>query len=231
MKKYLKLFFTTLYISAFTFGGGYVIVSLMKKKFSDELHWIDDDEMLDLVAIAQSSPGAVAVNASLLVGKKIGGIVGALVAIIATIIPPFVIMTVISHFYQAFAANEFVAIALKAMQAGVLIVIADVVITLSMKIIAEKRIFPIVMIFLAFVATYFLKINLIYIILVCGFIGGISEYVHKKVVVAEKVIDSQEEIIDNQESHIEELEEKIQSLENELDQVETTDNENNGGKN
>lgn len=58
-----KLFLSTFYLSAFTFGGGYVIVSLMKKKFVDEYHWIDENEMLDLVAIAQSAPGAVAVNA------------------------------------------------------------------------------------------------------------------------------------------------------------------------
>ena len=225
MKKYLKLFFTTLYISAFTFGGGYVIVSLMKKKFSDELHWIEDDEMLDLVAIAQSSPGAVAVNASLLVGKKIGGYIGAGIAILGTIIPPFVIMTVISHFYQAFATNEFVAIALKAMQAGVLVVIADVVITLSKKIIVEKRIFPIMMIVLAFVATYFLKINLIYIILVCGAIGGASEYMHKKVVVADETIAEQEETIEKLEDKIEDLEEQIEEM------SENEENENNGGKN
>ena len=61
----LKIFISTLYLSAFTFGGGYVIVTLMKKKFVDEYHWIDEDEMLDLVAIAQSAPGAIAVNARL----------------------------------------------------------------------------------------------------------------------------------------------------------------------
>ncbi len=57
-----KLFFSTLYLSAFTFGGGYVIVTLLKNKFVDQYHWIDEEEMLDLVAIAQSSPGAIAVN-------------------------------------------------------------------------------------------------------------------------------------------------------------------------
>ena len=60
-----KLFFSTLYLSTFTFGGGYVIVTLMKNKFVDELHWIDEEEMLDLVAIAQSSPGAIAVNGAI----------------------------------------------------------------------------------------------------------------------------------------------------------------------
>lgn len=75
-KQLLKLFFTMLYISAATFGGGFVIVTLMKKKFVDEYKWIDDDEMLDLTAIAQSSQGAIAVNAAILVGYKIGGLLG-----------------------------------------------------------------------------------------------------------------------------------------------------------
>ena len=68
-----KLFWSTLYLSAFTFGGGYVIVTLMKEKFVDRYHWIEEDEMLDLVAIAQSSPGAIAVNGAIVVGYKLAG--------------------------------------------------------------------------------------------------------------------------------------------------------------
>lgn len=93
-----KLFFSTLYLSAFTFGGGYVIVTLMKQKFVDELHWIQEDEMLDLIAIAQSAPGAIAVNGAIVVGFKLAGVLGAVTAIVATIIPPFLVITVISYF-------------------------------------------------------------------------------------------------------------------------------------
>ena len=70
-KKLLRLFIETLYLSAFTFGGGYMIVSLMQKKFVNEYHWIEEDEMLDLVAIAQSAPGAIAVNGAIVVGYKL----------------------------------------------------------------------------------------------------------------------------------------------------------------
>ena len=73
-----KLFLSTLYLSAFTFGGGYVIVTLMKKKFVDEYHWIEENEMLDLVAIAQSSPGPIAVNGAIVVGYKLAGMIGVL---------------------------------------------------------------------------------------------------------------------------------------------------------
>ena len=94
-----KLFISTLYLSAFTFGGGYVIVTLMKKKFVDAYHWIEEDEMLDLVAIAQSSPGAIAVNGAIVVGYKLVGIPGAIVAILGTILPPFIILSMVSMFY------------------------------------------------------------------------------------------------------------------------------------
>ena len=80
-----KLFISTLYLSAFTFGGGYVIVTLMKKKFVDQYHWIDDEEMLDLIAIAQSSPGAIAVNGAIVVGYKLAGIPGVLLSVLATV--------------------------------------------------------------------------------------------------------------------------------------------------
>ena len=93
-----KIFISTLYLSAFTFGGGYVIVSLMKKKFVDEYHWIEENEMLDLVAIAQSAPGAIAVNGAIVVGYKLAGIAGVMTAILGTVIPPFLILSILSVF-------------------------------------------------------------------------------------------------------------------------------------
>ena len=88
----LELFLSTLYISSFTFGGGFVIVTFMKRKFVDELHWIDEQEMLDLVALAQSSPGAIAVNAAILVGWRVCGFAGMLTAVLGTILPPMIIL-------------------------------------------------------------------------------------------------------------------------------------------
>ena len=133
-----KLFVSTLYLSAFTFGGGYVIVTLMKEKFVDELHWMEEDEMLDLIAIAQSAPGAIAVNGAIVVGYKLAGLLGALVAIVATIIPPFVIITVISYFYELFRDNFIVSKLLAGMQAGVGAVIASVVWDMGGGILKQK---------------------------------------------------------------------------------------------
>ena len=121
-----KLFVSTLYLSAFTFGGGYVIVSLLKKKFVDEYHWIEEEEMLDLVAIAQSSPGAIAINGAIVVGYKLAGLAGTVIAILGTVIPPFLIISVISVFYNLLKDNFIVSQMLQGMQSGVGAVIASV---------------------------------------------------------------------------------------------------------
>ena len=168
---YGKLFTSTFYLSTFTLGGGYVIVPLMKKKFVDELHWIEEEEMLNLVALAQSCPGPVAVNASILVGFRIGGALGAAVTILGTVLPPFIILSVISLFYLQFKSNRVVAAVLKGMQAGVAAVILDVVITMASQIVKKKAVLPIVVMMGAFVAGYFFGVNVMFIVLVCGLLG------------------------------------------------------------
>lgn len=169
----LKLFLSMLYLSAFTFGGGYVIVTLMKKKFVDGYHWIDEQEMLDLTAIAQSAPGAIAVNGAIIVGYRVAGAVGAAVSIIGTVLPPFVILSVISIFYAAFRDNLIVNLVLTGMQAGVAAVIADVVIEMGGNIVKEKNVLSVIIMVTAFAASYVLNINVILIILTCGVIGVI----------------------------------------------------------
>lgn len=169
----LKLFLSMLYLSAFTFGGGYVIVTLMKKKFVDGYHWIDEQEMLDLTAIAQSAPGAIAVNGAIIVGYRVAGAAGAVVSIIGTVLPPFVILSVISIFYAAFRDNLIVNLVLTGMQAGVAAVIADVVIEMGGNIVKEKNVLSVIILVTAFAASYVLNINVILIILTCGVIGVI----------------------------------------------------------
>ena len=176
----LTLFISTLYLSAFTFGGGYVIVTLMKKKFVDEYHWIEEDEMLDLIAIAQSSPGAIAVNGAIVVGYKLAGIAGALTAIIETVIPPFVIISLISFFYNAFQSNYIVSLMLEGMQAGVGAVIAAVVFEMAGGIIHGKNPVSVLIMVLAFAATCFLDVNVIYVILVCAVIGVVRTIVEQR---------------------------------------------------
>lgn len=171
---YLKLFFSTFYLSAFTFGGGYVIVPLMKKKFVDDLKWIEESEMLDLIAIGQSSPGAIAVNTSILIGYRIAGLKGSIVTILGTVLPPLIIITLVSTFYSIFRENKIINAILKGMQAGVAVVIFDVVSSMTITILKNKKKFMIIIMILAFFAAYFLKINVALIIMIAILIGVIK---------------------------------------------------------
>lgn len=166
-----KLFISTLYLSAFTFGGGYVIVTLMKKKFVDEYHWIDEEEMLDLIAIAQSSPGAIAVNGAIVIGYKIAGILGILISILATILPPFIIISILSIFYQVFKSNMIISLMLQGMQAGVAAVIAFVVFEMGFYIIEEKKLLLNCVMMVAFILNFAFHVSVIFIIIACGLLG------------------------------------------------------------
>lgn len=172
-KNYAKLFGTTFYLSTFTFGGGYVIVPLMKKKFVDELAWLEEEEMLNMAAIAQSSPGAMAVNASLLVGWQLMGLPGALVSVLGTVLPPLIILSVVSLFYTAFRDNAVVSAVLQGMMAGVCAVIFDVVITMGGNILRRKKVLPVLIIAGAFLAHFAFHVNVIYIIVFCACLGAL----------------------------------------------------------
>ena len=179
-RKLWTLFTSLLYISTFTFGGGFVIVTFMKRRFVDKLGWLDEQEMLDMTALAQSSPGPIALNAAIQVGWRVGGAVGMVIATIATILPPMIILTVVSIFYSAFANNEYVALVLKGMQAGVAAVIADVVCDLGSKVLKTKSWIHIALMLAAFIATCFLNINVIFVILASALIGVILSLIDRR---------------------------------------------------
>ena len=168
----LKLFFSMLYISAFTFGGGFVIVTFMKRRFVDELHWIDEQEMLDMTSLAQSSPGPIAVNAAIQVGWKVEGFAGMLAAVLGTVVPPVVILSVISLFYQRFAANRYVALVLRGMSCGVAAVILDVALSLGKNVLKTRQWAHYAIMAAAFIATFFFRLNVIWIILAAA-AGGV----------------------------------------------------------
>ena len=180
-KKCIKLFLSTFKISACTFGGGFVIIPLLRRKFVEELGWIDEQEMMDLTAIAQSSPGAIAVNASILVGYRVAGIPGAMLTVLGTVLPPLIIISVISFFYKAFRDNVIVNAAMAGMLCGVAAVILDVVINLIKGIFKQKRILPVIVMAGAFAAVRFFSVNIIIIILVCGIIGAADVIYREKI--------------------------------------------------
>lgn len=176
----LKLFASTLYLSAFTFGGGYVIVTLLKDKFVDHYHWIDEEEMLDLVAIAQSSPGAIAVNGAIVVGYKLAGIPGVLISVLGAVIPPMIILSFVSLCYAAFSTNPFIAAMLSGMRAGVGAVIASVVWDMGKNVVKAKDPVNIAILLISFCASYFGGVNVVFIILATALFGMIRSIIAGK---------------------------------------------------
>lgn len=185
MKKLLKsklvlLFWSVFKLSACTFGGGFVIVPLMRKLFVEKLGWIEEQEMMDITAIAQSSPGAIAVNASILVGYHVAGVAGALLTVLGTVLPPLIIISVISLFYQAFRDNAVVNLVMAGMLCGVAAVIFDVVVDMGKSVLQGKRPLPLIVLVGAFIAVRFFSVNIILIIVICGAIGAIETVYRQK---------------------------------------------------
>lgn len=179
-KKLWILFKSMFMLSACTFGGGFVIVSLMKEKYVEELKWLEEDEMLDVTAITQSAPGPLPVNASVIIGYRMAGVVGSLVAVLGTILPPMIIISIISLFYDQFRTNKYIAVALQVMRAGVAAVIFDVVINLAKNVCKTKRVLYILMMIAAFICTCVLKDSAMIVILVCLGIGIVDLLIETK---------------------------------------------------
>lgn len=169
-----QLFTSMFLLSSCTFGGGFVIVSLMKKKFVDEKKWLDEDEMLDITAITQSSPGPLPVNASVIIGYRMAGIPGSLAAVFGTILPPMIIISLISLCYEQFRTNEVVALALQVTRAGVAAVILDVTLNLAGNIIRLNNTFYLSMMGICFILVVFFHVSAMVIILSCLVIGVLT---------------------------------------------------------
>ena len=168
---YWKLFRSTFVVSAFTVGGGYVIIPLLKAKFVDEYHWISDKETLDMIAIAQSTPGIMAVNTSIMLGYRMAGISGAVVGALATVLPPLIIITLVAMFYDLIAKNEYVQLVLKGMQCGATALLLNVAIDLLIKQCKKKLLLPILIIVATFVANLAFGVNIMILVAIDGLIG------------------------------------------------------------
>ena len=171
---FCKLFTSTFTLSAFTFGGGYVIIPMMRRKFVEQYHWMEEEEVLDMTAIAQSSPGPVAVNAAILMGYRLAGGLGALVAAVGTVLPPLLIIAVISVGYEAFRDNVYVSRVLRGMQAGVAAVVFSVVLRMTWALLKDKQWASLALMAAALAASVWLKLNVIWILLFCGAVGVAS---------------------------------------------------------
>lgn len=179
-KKLWKIFISTFYLSAFTFGGGYVIITLMKKKFVNEFHWIEEEEMLDLVAIAQSSPGAIAINGAIVMGYKLAGFPGIIVSVLGTVLPPFLIISVVSLFYETFQNNLYVKLILEGMQAGVGAVIASVVYEMAVGVVQERDPILLTIMVVVFILNSCFHISVVYLVFASGLFGLVYALYQRK---------------------------------------------------
>ena len=169
--KLKTLFCSNFMISACTFGGGGVIIPVLQKKYVEDLKWIDEDEMMDMIAIAQSSPGIMAVNTSIIIGYRVAGIRGAVCSIAGSVLPPMVILSVISFIYEAFCSNYIVGLVLRGMEAGVAAVMINVSVNMSANVVKHKNLLNDILLAAAAVAAIFFGVPIIRLILICGAIS------------------------------------------------------------
>lgn len=165
------LFRSTFKLSAFTFGGGYVIVPLMRKLFVETYRWLDEQEMLDLIAIGQAAPGVIAVNTSIILGYKMRGVPGALITLLGTISPPLIILSIISLVYTSLIGNPLVEASFAGMRVGVSIVILDAVVSMARNVIKKKSAIAIGLMIVSFLLVTVFDVGVIIIIVACAAVG------------------------------------------------------------
>lgn len=174
-KKLFELFSTTFLISAST-SGGYAIIGMMKNKFVNKNNWLSEDEMSDLLAIAQSAPGPIAINASILVGYRVAGIFGALLTMLGTTLPPLIIMMIVSTCYEQFKDNMIIKYLMRGMQAGVVALLVSITVDLFTNLTKQNSIISYLLFIVAFVLIQFTNINVFFIAVGCAIVGIIKVF-------------------------------------------------------
>ena len=176
LKKYASLFLTMLKIGFFTFGGGYAMIALLENEFVSKKKWLEKDEFLDVAAIAESTPGPIAINAATYIGYKNAGVVGSVMATLGICIPSFVIIYAISLFFDAFLSLTYVAYAFK----GIQICVVYLILSAGLKMLKQmkKSAFHVVIIAATVVcmvtlSVFAVKFSTIFYILLSGTAGVI----------------------------------------------------------
>ena len=174
IKGYLSLFLTMLKIGLFTFGGGYAMIALLENEFVAKKKWLDKDEFLDVAAIAESTPGPIAINAATYIGYKNSGVIGSIIATLGICIPSFVIIYTISLFFDAFLSLTLVAYAFK----GIQICVVYLILTAGLKMLKQMKktafniiIISITLICMVVFSLFAVKFSTIFFILISGICG------------------------------------------------------------
>jgi len=174
LKTCLTLFFIMFKIGLFTFGGGYAMIAIIERELVERKKWLSHEEFLDIVAIAESSPGPLAINSATFVGYKIGKFLGSLFATLGVVLPSFIIIFTISFFFDAFLGLEYVGYAFKGIQACVAFLILSAGIKMAKKL--KKTLFNILMLSIATACLvaftlFAVSFSTIFYILIGGAIG------------------------------------------------------------
>ena len=170
MKKLIELFISIFKIGAFTFGGGYAMIPLIEEEVVKNKGWLSKEEFVDILVVAQSLPGALAVNTSVFLGYKISGILGALTALMAVILPSFFIILIIAIFFMQFRDNYYVNAAFKGITAAVPMLVLVGAISLSKGL--SKNIRTILTITIALIALIFFNIHPVLVVVISGIYGA-----------------------------------------------------------
>lgn len=176
---WIKIFLYTFQLSVTTFGGGYVIVSLVQRLFVEKLGWISREEMLDYTAISQTAPGSIAVNTAVLVGRRLAGWPGIISAVLGTVMPPLILLSVLSVGYSAFISNRPIQLILRGMEAAVIALILNSVVSMAIPYIKHKDVLSAALMIIACLLSAVFKVNVVYILIGSGVLGVILSLVGK----------------------------------------------------
>jgi chromate transporter len=172
-----KLFLTMFKIGAFTFGGGYAMVPLIQDEFVKKNKYLEQQQMADILALSQSLPGAIAINASVICGYKVAGIPGSILAVLGMALPSIISLTLVTFLYEWFKTNPYVAGALKGIRASVVALLISAFLTLSKPF--RKDVLGIAVFCAAFLVSFIFDVNSIYIIL-AAIVFGIAVSIWRK---------------------------------------------------
>ena len=181
MKKLLGLFLVFFKIGAFTFGGGYAMIPIIQREVVENKKWVTDDDILNVIAIAESTPGPIAINSATFIGYKVAGVIGAACATLGVVIPSFVIISVIAYFLNKFSEIKAVQYAFHGIRAGVLALVIKALITMYKKMPKTAIAYGVALFaFIASVIFDIINVSIIYVILACAVIGLVSSFIKVK---------------------------------------------------
>ena len=179
LSRALALFVTLFAISA-TANSGYAVIAVVQDEFVQKRKWFSEEEMADYIAIVQSTPGAMAVNISMIVGYQSAGFLGSFAAVLGCILPPLLVMIVVTFFYEAIVSNEYVFLFMRGMQLGVVGLLLDILVGLFNNVIRKERAYPIVLILLAFCYVKFTGFSIFYLAIACAVAGVVKALLIKR---------------------------------------------------